>query len=186
MVVVYLPADSQRRLSQIARETLEDFVRARPCGRAESGDPCLEAGDYSAFVTLVTEDQLRGCIGTCNPSGSLGQTVKEMTEAAASRDGRMTPVSADEPEHVHTDVSVRSPLKQASDLLSPIIGEHGLQIGRKGKRGAFLPEVATERKWDMKTSLEQTCVKTDLPKNAWRWPDTMVCSFTALIIEEEG
>lgn len=110
----------------------------------------------------------------------------EMTEAAALRDGRMTPVSADELEHVHIDVSLRSPLEQASGPLFPIIGEHGLQVGRKGKRGVLLPQVATERKWDMKTFLEQTCVKTELPKNVWRWPDTMVCSFTALIMEEDG
>jgi AMMECR1 domain-containing protein len=91
MVDVHLPADSQRRLIQIARETPEDFVRARSLPSA--------------------------------------------------------------------------PLEQASNLRSPIIGKHGLQIGRKGKRGVLLPQVATER-WDMKTFLEQTCVKTELPKSA--------------------
>jgi hypothetical protein len=50
----------------------------------------------------------------------------------------------------------------------------------------LLPQVATERDWDIKTFLEETCVKMELPKNAWRWPDTMGCNFTALIIEEEG
>jgi len=129
---------------------------------------------------------LRGWTGTCNASGSLRHTVMEMTEAAASRDGRMTRVSADELDQVHTDVSVMSPLEQASDFLSPIIGEHGLQIDRKEKRCVLLPQVATEREWAMKIFLEQNCVKTELPKNAWRWPDTMVRSFTALIIREEG
>lgn len=112
MVDVHLPADSQRRLIQIARETPEDFVRARSLPSA--------------------------------------------------------------------------PLEQASNLRSPIIGKHGLQIGRKGKRGVLLPQVATERDWDMKTFLEETRVKMELPKNARRRPDTTRCNFTALIIEEEG
>jgi AMMECR1 domain-containing protein len=36
----------------------------------------------------------------------------------------------------------------------------------------------------MKTFLEQTSVKAELPKDAWRWPETVVSSFTALVIEE--
>jgi AMMECR1 domain-containing protein len=36
----------------------------------------------------------------------------------------------------------------------------------------------------MKTFLEQTCLKADLPKNAWQDSDTEVLCFTALIIEE--
>ena len=88
MADVYLPADSQQRLIRVARETLEDFVHGRRCGRPESNDPLLETTDYGAFVTLFKEDELRGCIGTCAPSGSLWDTVIEMTEAAASRDRR--------------------------------------------------------------------------------------------------
>jgi AMMECR1 domain-containing protein len=45
--------------------------------------------------------------------------------------------------------------------------------------------VALEYGWDMKTFLEQTCRKANLPKDAWSWPDTVVSSFTALVIEEE-
>jgi AmmeMemoRadiSam system protein A len=186
MADIYLPADSQRRLIQIARETLDNFVCGRGGRRPESEDPYLEAADYGAFVTLFKENELRGCIGTCSPCGPLRQTVVEMTEAAASRDGRMRPVRADELERVHIDISVLSPLKRSSDPLSLIVGEHGLHVARKGSRGVLLPQVAAEREWDMKTFLEQTCVKAKLPKNAWRWPDTKVSSFTALIIEEAG
>jgi len=186
MADVYLPADSQRRLIRISREALEDFVRGRFGSQPESSDPYLDTSDYGAFVTFFKDDELQDCIGRCVPTDALWCTVIEMTEVAAARDRRMTPVSADELEQVPMDVSVMSPLEQASDSLSPIIGEHGLQIGRKGKRGVLLPQVATEREWDMKTFLEQTCVKAQLPKNLRRWPDTMVCSCTALIIEEEG
>jgi len=185
MANVYLPADSQRRLIRIARETLDDFVRGHCDERAESDDPYLEAADYGAFVTLFKEDELRGCIGTCKPTGPLRRTVIEMTQAAASRDRRMSPVSKDELFQLHIDISILSPLIPSADPLSLVVGEHGLHVARKAKRGVLLPQVASEQDWDMKTFLEQTCVKAKLPKDAWRWPDTAISSFTALIIEEE-
>jgi uncharacterized protein (TIGR00296 family) len=97
----------------------------------------------------------------------------------------MSPVSKDELFQLHIDISILSPLVPSADPLSLVAGEHGLHVARKAKRGVFLPQVASEQGWDMKTFLEQTCVKAKLPKNAWRWPDTTTSSFTALIIEEE-
>jgi AmmeMemoRadiSam system protein A len=186
MADIYLPVDSQRRLIRIARYTLEDCVRGNRNRRPENGDPYLETAKYGAFVTLYKEDELRGCIGTCAPSGPLGHMVMEMTEAAASRDRRVAPILAGELAQVNIDISVLSPLEQAADPLSLTVGVHGLHVARNGKRGVLLPQVAAERLWDMETFLEQTCVKAKLPKTAWRWPDTDVCSFKALIIEEEA
>jgi len=37
----------------------------------------------------------------------------------------------------------------------------------------------------MATFLRQTCAKAGLPENAWKWPETKVRGFTALIIEEK-
>jgi uncharacterized protein len=186
MADIFLPVDSQRRLIQIARSTLDDFVRGRPIGPPEATDPYLEAAHYGAFVTLYRGDELRGCIGTCAASKPLRHTVMEMTQAAASRDRRMAPIQADELDRIHIDISVLSPLRQTADPLSLVVGEHGLHVARKGKRAVLLPQVAAERQWDMATFLEQACIKAKLPKDAWRWPDTTLCSFTALVIEEEA
>jgi AmmeMemoRadiSam system protein A len=184
MVEVCLPVDSQRRLIEIARLTLEAVVRQRRAQTYSCDDPCLERQNYGAFVTLFKQNELRGCIGTCTPSHSLRSTVIEMTEAAATRDPRVTPVRADELEQIHIDVSVLSRLEVAAKPLLLQVGRHGLHISRGGKRSLLLPQVAVEHRWDMKTFLEQTSVKAELPKDAWCWPDTVVSSFTALVIEE--
>jgi AMMECR1 domain-containing protein len=134
MADIYLPVDSQRRLIEIARETLDNFVCGRGGQRPESEDPYLEAADYGAFVTLFKENELRGCIGTCNPAGSLCQTVVEMTEAAASRDGRMRPVSATS-WSASTSTFLCCRLEAKLRSLSLIVGEHGLHVARKGSRG---------------------------------------------------
>jgi AmmeMemoRadiSam system protein A len=181
---VHLPVESQKLLIEIARQTLETVVGRRRHSSLDVDDPCLSSFDYGAFVTLFNHDELRGCIGTCTPSSCLRDTVIEMTEAAATRDRRMKPVGPDELAQIRIDISVLSPLERATDPLSLQIGRHGLHVARDRKRGVLLPQVATEYGWDMKTFLEQTCIKADLPKDAWSWPKTLVSSFTALVIEE--
>lgn len=184
MTEVHLPVDSQQRLIEIARQTLEGVVRRRPLEPIGVDDPYLNS-IYGAFVTLFTRDELRGCIGTCAPSRPLFETVIEMTEAAATRDRRVRPVQPDELDRIRIDISVLSPLERSGNPLALEVGKHGLHVARQHKRGVLLPQVALEYGWDMKTFLEQTCRKANLPKDAWSWPDTVVSSFTALVIEEE-
>jgi AMMECR1 domain-containing protein len=49
----------------------------------------------------------------------------------------------------------------------------------------LLPQVPAQHGWDIRKFLEQTCRKAGLKKNAWQDPATMICSYTALVIEEE-
>lgn len=185
MADVHLPAASQRRLIEIARQTLESVIRRCPRPNVANDDPYLESVNYGAFVTLFNDDELRGCIGTCTPSHSLRDTVIDMTEAAATRDRRVRPIAANELTRIDIDISVLSPLVRATDPLALEIGKHGLHVTSGHKRGVLLPQVAVEYCWDIKTFLEQTCLKASLPKDAWDSPETVVSSFTALIIEEE-
>lgn len=182
---VYLPPASQKRLIEIARRTLEAVVRGAAPPLIVDRDPYLEQRGHGAFVTLFNRDELRGCIGTCAPSKNLRETVIEMTEAASRRDPRMQPVRPGELETVRIDISVLSPLFETPEPLALEVGRHGLHISHRHKRGLLLPQVAQERDWTMLTFLQQTCIKADLPQDAWGWPDTVVSAFTAVIIEEE-
>jgi AmmeMemoRadiSam system protein A len=181
---VDIPSASQTRLLEIARCTLEDLVRDRRRPFKNIDDPYLRTSAYGAFVSLHKADELRGCVGTCTPSAPLYQTVIDMTQAAASRDHRVTPVNEDELNDIRIDISILSPLEFARDPLLLEVGRHGLHIACGGRRGVLLPQVATQQRWDIKTFLEQTCLKAGLPENAWKQPDTLVSSFSALILEE--
>jgi len=185
MADVYLPLASQRRLIEIARQTLERVVRGRAVSVLASGDQYVENVRHGAFVTLFDRDELRGCIGTCAPVKCLRATVAEMTEAAATHDPRVQPVRVEELERIRIDVSVLSPLTATTEPMSLTVGRHGLHIAHGRKRGLLLPQVAVEHGWDMATFLGQTCIKAGLAKDAWGWSDTVVSGFTALIIEEE-
>ena len=182
---VYLPLESQRTLIELARRTLDTFVLGRAC-RAESiDDTYLRSESYGAFVSLHNKGELRGCIGDCAPRVPLYETVIEMTQAAAARDSRVEPVSQSELDDVRIEISVLSPLVRTQAPLFLEVGKHGLYIARQGRRGVLLPQVATQYHWDIKTFLDQTCLKAGLRKHAWKDPQTEVSTFTALIIEEQ-
>jgi uncharacterized protein len=184
MATIELPPASQKRLIELARATLEDFVSdiERPPDKID--DPYLLTKDYGAFVSLHRGRELRGCIGTCFPSDALCEIVAEMTQAAASRDQRVAAVSPAELGQIDIEISVLSPLLKANDPLGLEIGTHGLYISSGGRRGVLLPQVATEYGWSMEKFLRQTCVKAGLAKDAWQRPDTEVLAFTTLIIKE--
>lgn len=184
MDAIDIPPKSQKKLLELSRRTLESFLRGEP-NPGLVDDPYLQTSNYGVFVSLHhKEGELRGCIGTCFPTRTLGETVIEMTEAAASRDRRMVPVSLAELLDLRIDLSILSPLHRVEDPLSLEVGKHGLHISNAERRGVLLPQVATQYQWDIQTFLEHTCIKAGLPAEAWRWSDTEVSSFTALIVEE--
>jgi AmmeMemoRadiSam system protein A len=182
---VFLPPDSQKRLLQLARQALEDFVRGAERHVEEISDSSLQSCDFGAFVSLHNQQTLRGCVGNCAPRARLYEVVIEMTEAAASRDSRMAPVSADELDDIRIDITVLSPLERVENPLALQVGKHGLHVSQGVKRGVLLPQVAAQQEWDIKTFVEQTCVKAGLHKNAWKDSRTEISSFTGLIIEEQ-
>jgi AmmeMemoRadiSam system protein A len=181
---IAIPCRSQRLLLQLSRKTLENFVRGAPRDDENIADPYLQTSCYGAFVSLHSEDELRGCVGSCTPSKPLSEIVIEMTEAAAARDPRMTPVRPEELAAIKIDISILSPLETAENPLALEVGRHGLYISRGRRRGVLLPQVASEYSWDMQTFLAHGCRKAGLKANAWRDSKTRVCSFTALIIGE--
>jgi AmmeMemoRadiSam system protein A len=164
---------------------LEDFIHGAPTGLPAIEDPHLLVRSYGAFVTLRNGRELRGCIGTCYPTGPLYETVIEMTKAAASRDHRAPPIAEGELAHIHIDISVLSALRAVDDPLALQVNRHGIHIECGQKAAVFLPQVAAEYGWDIETLLVQACIKAELPETAWTWPQTKISSFTALVVEEE-
>ena len=183
MIDVHLPLESQKRLIEIARQTLECVVRRQSSQVFSDNDPYLEDSSYGAFVTLFKQDELRGCIGICTPSNSLRDTVVEMTEAAATRDPRVKPIRADELERIHIEISVLSQLAKSTEPLSLAVGRHGLHIAHRRQCAVFLPQVAVEYGWDHQTFLSQVCAKASLPPDAWK-EDAELYSFTAEVFGE--
>jgi AMMECR1 domain-containing protein len=105
----------------------------------------------AAFVTLTEDGELRGCMGSLEPTRGLGDTVVTSAIMAALDDPRFLPVTAD-------------------DVI----------VDRKGRRGLLLPEVATDFGWDAAQMFDGVCRKAGLPRDAWRDPATRLSTFRTI------
>jgi AmmeMemoRadiSam system protein A len=146
--------------------------------------------DAACFVTLTKHGQLRGCIGSLEAHQPLVLDVRDNAIGAAFRDPRFPPVSADELDDLHVEISVLSrpePLSYDSpdDLIAKLRpGVDGLVIERGWNRATFLPQV-WEKLSDPHEFLQHLCRKAYLPADAYRHPGLDVYTYQVEKFEEE-
>ena len=131
-----------------------------------------------AFVTLHHRGRLRGCIGQFATGLPLVEVIAHCAAAAARDDPRFDAVQPEELAEIEIEISILS----AAVEIEPEqieIGRHGLIVGSGEKRGVLLPQVALQFKWTPERFLQETCVKADLDRNAWKLPSTRVEAFAA-------
>ena len=185
-----MDADTRRALLDLARASVLAASRgdAPPPARAVGADEEF----FGVFVTLRKGRQLRGCIGTFDPSGTLPETVVEYARHSALRDTRFTPVKPAEVDELTVEVSVLSPLELTDDPASLEVGRHGIYLKTTGsetpRTACFLPQVAVEQKWDAEQFLSALCAhkcRPPLDPDAWQDPSrTEIHLFTAEVFGE--
>lgn len=161
----------------IARAAVRHHLELGPAPELPGTGPlCVARG---AFVTLHLDSDLRGCIGSFQPHGTLARTVADMAVSAAAEDPRFPPVRPAEVDDLRYRISAleeRRPMRAAGEIE---IGRHGLLVRKGWQRGALLPVVAVEHGWDAATFLDRACLKAGLPPGSWRDPDAVVEIFGA-------
>jgi uncharacterized protein len=172
-----LTATERAALLGIARGAVLAHLELAPAPALPSSGPLAEP--RGAFVTLHVGGELRGCLGTFSPVGSLAETVARMAVGAAKDDPRFPPVRADEIGALDVAVSALSPPRTLDDRRSVKVGEQGLLVRQGLHRGALLPKVALERGWDAGDFLKHACLKAGLHARAWQEPQTEVDVFEA-------
>ncbi len=192
-----LGENERRHLLGVARRVIEGAMEGpwKPGGAAEK-DTHLLGGQadgqldrqaiWGVFVTLSRGKELRGCIGNIETDAPLEQTVAECAVAAAARDHRFSPVTADELSEITIEISLLSspvelPLEKIEEKIE--IGRHGLLVTQGTRRGLLLPQVARRRGWDACRFLEQACLKAGLDQGAWQ-RGAKVAAFLADVFEE--
>lgn len=173
-----LTEDEKKTLRQIAYTAIEGRVKGVKTPRVEVLTESLKE-KRGAFVTLHKRGQLRGCIGSIQPTKPLHQTVEEMAVAAAFSDPRFESLTSKELKEIELEISVLTPLERVQDVKDIEVGKHGLYIKKGFYSGLLLPQVATDYNWDRITFLEETCRKAGLPQNAWKDKDAEIYLFSA-------
>jgi hypothetical protein len=168
----------------IARLTMEAKVR-------NGAIPKLDITGFSenikrpcgAFVTLMKDGELRGCIGSFDPAEPLYTVVKQMAVAASTRDHRFSKVSEEELDKIDLEVSVLTPMIKVGSIKEIVLGKHGIYIKKGSSSGTFLPQVATETGWTLEEFLGH-CAR-DKARIGWEgWKEAEVYIYEALVIHE--
>jgi hypothetical protein len=126
----------------LAQESVHHYLNHREklsCPEPLSNDFKSRSG---AFVCIKKLKQLRGCIGTLEPSEpNLAMEIIENSLKAALRDPRFSPVTTEELQDLTYSIDVVSPLEKISTLeeLNPNI--YGLVVRSNGKQGVLLPDL---------------------------------------------
>ncbi len=172
-----LSARDRAALLGIARASILHHLGAAPAPPLPSEGPLAE--QRGAFVTVHVSGELRGCIGTFRPSGSLAETVGRMAVAAASEDPRFSPLGPGDLARLDVGISALDPPHPIADPRRVEIGRQGLVVRCGWQRGTLLPRVAVENGWDAEAFLRHTCLKAGLQPRAWEDPATEVQVFEA-------
>ena len=140
--------------------------------------------ECGAFVTLHLHGRLRGCIGNIVGVRPLYKTVAEMARAAAFEDDRFRPLTREELEQVHIEISVLSPLRQISSPDEIVLGRDGVLMVKDGRSGTFLPQVADETGWSKEEFLGH-CAR-DKAGIGWNgWKDADLYVYQAEVFDEQ-
>lgn len=181
---IFLSQEQQKKLLQIARETLEKYLKNQKIPEYKIEDQTL-LKPLGAFVTLSKDGELRGCIGEFEPEKPLWKVVQNKALDAASHDPRFSPVTYHELKDIKIEISVLSPQEKIDDWKKIALGKHGVVIKRGFQGGTFLPQVAKETNWDLETFLSNLCFnKAGLEKECYKDPKTKIYIFTAQVFSE--
>jgi AmmeMemoRadiSam system protein A len=172
----------KRDLLQLARNAMAAYTAGLPLPLAEL--PEMSSVHAGVFVSLHVGEELRGCIGCVDSVRALPEALSETAIAAASRDPRFEPLTADELAQVEVEISVLSPLRRVASPAEITLGKHGVMVKLGHHQGLLLPQVALHHDWDMETFLTHVCQKAGLPAQAWKEPNTDIFVFEAEVFSE--
>jgi AmmeMemoRadiSam system protein A len=126
--------------AEYARACIEGFVN----GEREPETPRAAVFRQRAacFVSIKSQGELRGCIGTLAPAETdLGREIVRNAASAAFRDPRFPPVTLVELEDLTYSVDVLSPSEPARfEDLDP--ARYGVIVSSGPRRGVLLPDLA--------------------------------------------
>lgn len=127
---------------RLARAAIEAWVKERRIIDAAEEFKKELQGRAGAFVSLKKKGELRGCIGTFQPTReTLAEEIISNAISAASRDPRFPPVGPDEIDELEISVDVLSDPEAVDDIAQLDPRRYGVIVQRGSRIGLLLPDL---------------------------------------------
>lgn len=135
------PGAEMHPVARLAKETVECFILEGKLPQLKA--TCEEMKERAGvFVSLKKHGQLRGCIGTFEPTrDDVAQEIIANAISSATQDPRFPPVSPEEVPYLDYSVDVLTqpePVK-GKEKLDP--RKYGVIVEARGRRGLLLPDL---------------------------------------------
>lgn len=129
-------------LLDLIKKSVEKFVTNGNVITVPKDIPSRFASPGGVFVSLRKHGQLRGCIGSLEPTTeSIAKEVIQMAISAATRDPRFPAVKKEELIYVEYSVDLLSPLEPVTTIEELDPKKYGVVVKSDEKRGVLLPDL---------------------------------------------
>ncbi len=139
---IIIKAAVMHPLVQLARDTVETYVaEGKVIPPPEELTPEMKQ-DAGGFVSLHKFGELRGCIGTFEPtSKNVAEEIISNAISSATRDPRFPPVAPEELEHLEYSVDVLTKPKSIKNKKELDPRKYGVIVECGFRRGLLLPDL---------------------------------------------
>ncbi|MFO7814684.1 MAG: AmmeMemoRadiSam system protein A [Halanaerobiales bacterium] len=126
---------------ELARKAIEYYIKKK--SRIEPPEDKEEFNTRAgAFVSIKKDGQLRGCIGTIEPTkDSLGQEIIANAISASTRDPRFESIAEDELDEINISVDVLGSKQEVNDVSQLDPDKYGVVVKKNSRVGLLLPNL---------------------------------------------
>lgn len=129
-------------LVRFAREVVESHARGKSLPPVPEELPVEAGREAGVFVSIKKKGQLRGCIGTIEPTtDSVGDEIRKNAVSAGFHDPRFEPIQANELDDLTYSVDVLGEAEPVKGLADLDPGRYGVIVRSGHRSGLLLPDL---------------------------------------------
>jgi AmmeMemoRadiSam system protein A len=134
-------AEGLHPVVKLAKEAVESYVRAGKMPKPKELAPEMRER-AGVFVSLHKHGQLRGCIGTFEPTkGNVAEEIIANAISSSTADPRFPPVNTSELDDLEYSVDILTKPEPVTDINQLDPKEYGVIVESGWKRGLLLPDL---------------------------------------------
>ena len=136
-----LMAEGLHPVVKLAKETVESYIRGGKTPKPKELTPEMKER-AGVFVSIHKHGELRGCIGTFEPTkDNVAEEIIANAISSSTRDPRFPPVTASELDDLEYSVDILTEPEPVKDISQLDAKKYGVIVESGWRRGLLLPDL---------------------------------------------